>query len=130
MFCFVLSFSLPSPFKTTNPTTPTMPQTLPTETEGREELDAHQETSSPPKRLGESGLTSALDSDSDSVLDSTTHFCCRGRERNVTPSRSYRSFRLKFYTNRRCCVSAKLSRPGPVHLFKYLTFVVLVGLYK
>lgn len=42
-------------------------------------------SSSPSKCFREPVLTSALDSDSDSVLDSTMHFCCRGgRERNAT----------------------------------------------
>lgn len=76
------------PFTVTKPTTPaTMLQTCPTETIG--ESHHHQNAS-------ESVLTSALDSDSDSVLDSTMHFCCGGgRERNGAQSRSYRSFGLK-----------------------------------
>lgn len=74
-------------------------------------------------------LTSALDSDSDSVLDSTVHFCCRGgRESNATQCRSYCSFRLKLRssTNYRCWVSPNLPHLKPACLSKYSTEASLI----
>lgn len=68
--------------------------------QGRAALDARRyRRSSPSKHPRDSSLTSALDSDSDSVLDSTTHFCCGGRKgRNTAQSRTSGSFgpKLKF----------------------------------
>lgn len=101
--------------------------------QGRAALDARRyRRSSPSKRPRDSSLTSALDSDSDSVLDSTTHFCCGGRKgRNTAQSRTSGSFGLKLefqYKPQMLCFSKAFSFSAC--LSKHPTFVLLIGLYK